>query len=92
MINTWIGGIVGDAAVGEKVVVHMMEGSASGIAWLYVWQDGVDVYRCAKKPNGAEALITTVAAERIRVSGSLLKGSNRVTEALRKKMEDLEIL
>jgi len=86
----WIGGVV-RAVEGSKLRVHLMEGSTSGLAWLCLWTDGDATYRRLKKPEGAESLEMTVSADLVRVSGTLTK-TNRLSEIVRRRMEDLEII
>ena len=69
----------------------MMEGSTSGLAWLYLWTDGDATYRRLKKPDGTESLEMTVSADLVRVSGTLTK-TNRLSDVTRRRMEDLEII
>ena len=82
---------VAEDAAAKALTVHRMQGSSSGIAWLYLWTCGKDTYRQAEKPDGADAMREEVSISEIRVCGAL-KPTNRVTEALRKRMEDLEII
>jgi len=77
----WIGGMV-RAAEKNDLRVHMMEGSTSGLAWLYLWTDGDATYRRLKKPDGTESLNMTVSADQVRVSGTLTK-TNRLSNTVR---------
>jgi hypothetical protein len=89
--NQWVGGKVVEGAAERGLTVHRMQGSSSGVAWLYLWTCGKDIYRQEEKPDGADAMREEVSISEIRVCGAL-KPTNRVTEALRKRMEDLEII
>ena len=86
----WIGGVVRVVEKNE-LHVHIMEGSTSGLAWLYLWTDGDETYRRLKKPDGAEPLEMTISADLVRVSGTLTK-TNRLSDIMRRSMEDLEII
>ena len=88
--NTWVGGKV--EALAEKsrsVLVHKMQSISSGLAWLYLWKDDRHIYRQKKQPNGAYAMTENVDVAKIRVS-EMLKPTKRLTDALRRRMEDLE--
>jgi hypothetical protein len=88
----WVGGKVEMAAGKDSsVLVHRMQSSSSGLAWLYLWQDDKHIYRQDKQPDGAYAMTEKIELANIRVSGTL-KPTNRVTDALRRRMEDLEII
>ena len=90
--DTWVGGKV--EALTEKigsVLVHRMQSSSSGLAWLYLWQDDRHIYRQEKQPDGAYAMTENVDVAKIRVSG-MLKPTNGLTDALHRRMEDLEII
>jgi hypothetical protein len=90
--NTWVGGKV--EALAEKsrsVLMHRMQSSSSGLAWLYLWKDDRHIYRQKKQPNGAYAMTENVDVAKIRVS-EMLKPTKRLTDALRRRMEDLEII
>ena len=88
----WVGGKVEMAAGKDSsVLVHRMQSSSSGLAWLYLWQDDKHIYRQDKQPDGAYAMTEKIDLANIRVSGTL-KPTNRVTDALRRRMEDLEII
>ena len=66
--------------------VHLMEGSASGLAWLYLWMDGDAMYRRSKEPDGTESLEMTISADSVRISGTLTK-TNRLRDAMRRRIE-----
>ena len=85
----WIGGVT-TVEVGE-LRVHLMEGGTSGLVWLYLWTNGNATYRRLKKPDGTESLEMTVSADLVRVSGTLTK-TNRLSDVVRRRMEDLEII
>ena len=86
----WIGGVV-RATEENDLHVHVMEGSTSGVAWLYLWKDEDATYRRLKKPEGTEPLEMTVSADLVRVSGTLTQ-TNRLSDVTRRRMEDLEII
>ena len=88
----WVGGKV--EMIAEKdstVLVHRMQSSSSGLACLYLWQHDKHIYRQDKQPEGAYAIMEKVDVTNIRVPGTL-KPTNRVTDTLRRRMEDLEII
>ena len=88
--NEWIGGKVRSLQDG-RVLVHRMQSSSSGLAWLYLWQDDKHFYRQEKAPDGANAVTEDVDVTEVEVCGEL-KATNRLTDSLRRRMEDLEVI
>ena len=69
----------------------MMQGSATGLAWMYLWKDKKGTYRNMKRPDGTDPLEMTINAESVKVTGNLTQ-TNRLSEGTRRRMEDLEII
>ena len=74
-----------------ELLVHMMQGSATGLSWLYLWQDKDGTHRSKKRPGGTNPLEMTINMEVVKVTGHLTQ-TNRLSESTRKRMEDMEII
>ena len=61
----------------------------------YLWQDDKHIYRQEKQPDGAYAMTENVDIANIHANirvSETLRPTNRVTDTLRRRMEDLEVI
>ena len=82
----------GGACSGGRRAAGAPDGrGTSDLAWLYLWKDGNATCRRLKKPDGTESLEMTVSADLVQVSGTLTK-TNRLSDVMRRRMDDLGII